>query len=115
MTKPNYELMTVEYTETDSDWPALCFCNDFIVAITNASFVKSFISFAETELVFKLTFLTGNKLSFTVRYEDEVNPEDSVLEVFLGKASMGYARLGSLTEAMNYVAAKLNKLKEQSE
>ena len=113
--KPNYELMTVEYTETDSDCPALCFCNDLIVPITNNSFVKSFITFAECELVFKLTFLSGNKLSFTVVVEDEEHPDESILEVFLGKLSMGYAKLGSLTEAMHYVAAKLKKLKEQSE
>ena len=111
--KPNYELMSVDYTETDSEWPALVFCSDFIVAITNASFVKSFIVFSETDLIFKLNYLSGNKLSFTVAYEDEDIPENSVIQVFLDKLPMGYASLDSITEAMHYVAAKLKQIKEQ--
>ena len=110
-----YELMTVDYTETDSEWPAICFCNDFIVAVSNISFVKSFLIFAEGELVFKLGFLSGNKLSFKVAAEDEESPEESILEVYFDKKPMGFVRLETLTNVMHSIRAQLQKIKEQSE
>ena len=85
------------------------------MAVTNISFVSSFISFAEGELVFKLNFLSGNKLSFKVVVDDEEDPENSILEVFLDRLPMGYAKLEHLTEVMHYVKASLKSLKEQSE
>lgn len=113
MPKTEYELMSVEYTETDLGWPAICFCSDFIVALTNTSFVKSFISFAEGELIFKLNSLAGNKLAFKVVYDDEDMPENSILEVFLNKLSMGYVRVSAMTEVMYYSQAQLKKLKKE--
>ena len=110
-----YELMTVDYTEMDNGCPALCFCNDLIIPITNASFVKSFITFSECDLVFKLNFLTGQKLSFTVVSEDDFNPEESILEVFVSKLSMGYTRLGGLLSSMHLVSDTMKSIKNQAE
>ena len=115
MPKTEYELMSVDYTETDSGWPAICFCSDFIVVVTNNSFVKSFISFSEGELIFKLNSLAGCKLSFHVVRDNEDNPEDSVIEVFLNKLSMGFVKVGTLTEVMYYIQAQLKKLKDTGE
>lgn len=103
--------MSVDYNETDSGLPSLVFCNDFQVVISNATFAKSFVSFVESEMVFKLNSLSAHGLSFKVTVDDDDNPEDSILFVTYRKLPMGYVRVRTIKDAMIDVRDQLKNLK----
>lgn len=103
--------MAIDITETDSELPAICFCNDIIVPITSQTFVKNIISFIENDLLFKLNNITHNKLKFALEYYIENNPNDSVLGVYLGSLFMGYISASSLLIVMKDISVLLHRLK----
>jgi len=59
------DVMSVSYTELDNGCPALCFCSDVIIALTNKTMVQSFINYMDNELKFKIVNLRIQNLSFT--------------------------------------------------
>lgn len=108
------EHLSISYTETDSEWPAICICSDFTVPVTNTSFVKSFCSFVESEMIFKLQSLSGNKLSFKVQEENEDDPSESILGLYLDKKFVGWVTVGNLYSVFETIKFRLLTLKEQS-
>lgn len=103
------ELINVSYNETDDGIPGICVNNDITFTINNISFVKSFISFVNSEMVFKLANLSGNKLSFSIVDDTE---EHEIIAVYFNKMLVGKVELEQLTEVMYEVLATLQRLKK---
>ncbi len=51
------DIMSVEYTELDNGTPALCFCSDLIIPITNKTIVHSYCNYMDNNLKFKINDL----------------------------------------------------------
>lgn len=94
----NVQLMSVSYEELESGAPALNFCSEFTVPMSNKTFVKSFISFYDNDLRFKLAMLSANKLAFKWHSE-----EQGILEVYFQSHFMGYALCGDIYNALTHV------------
>lgn len=103
------DLITVSYSETDEGIPVLLVNNDVAFVINNHSFVKSFISFVNSEMIFKLANLSGNKLSFSVVDNTE---EHEILAVYFNKMLVGKVEVSELTEVMYEILATLQRLKK---
>ncbi len=100
------DIMSVSYTETDNDIPALCICSDIVIPITNKTLVISFCNFIDNDLTFKISNLTINKLRFTL-------VEDQIIEI---KAKvdndfvlMGYVGLKELHACFMQIKEKLTE------
>ena len=59
------DIMSVSYTEMDNGYPALCFCSDLIIPLTNKTMVQSYINYMDNDLKFKILNLNIQNLSFT--------------------------------------------------
>ena len=101
------QLMSVCFEELESGIPAVNFCSDFTVPITNKTFARSFITFYENDLWFRLGNLSANKLSFKVYDEAE-----GILEVYFTKEFMGYVLCGELYNAFVKVHQTLAEAKD---
>lgn len=98
--------MSVCFEVIDNDLPALNFCSEFSVPVTQKTFCKSFISYYENDLRFRIPSLTTNKLSF--KYEDA---DETILEVSFKKEMMGYVLVGDLYNAIVHCYQYLEELK----
>lgn len=58
------DIMLVEYVETDNGCPALCFCNDISIPITNKTMVQSFINYMTNDMKFKIVNFKIQNLMF---------------------------------------------------
>ena len=66
------DVMSVAYTELDNGCPALCFCSDISIALTNKTMVQSFINYMDNDLKFKIIKLKIQNLAFTYVSPDAV-------------------------------------------
>lgn len=91
---PEIQFMSVTYDEMDSGAPALCFCMELSIAISNKTLAKSFVHYYENDMAFKLGSLSGNRFSFKWYDEDK-----GILEVHFKNIFMGYVLSGELYNA----------------
>ena len=103
----NQDIMSVEYTELDSGWPALCFCSDLIIPLTNKTMVNSFNNYMSSDLRFKIVNFKINNLMLTYVNEELTIVRAKVNGVFV---PMGYV---SSTDIHNVLIRVANKLKEE--
>ena len=59
------DVMSVSYAEFDNGCPALCFCSDISIPLTNKTMVQSYINYMDNDLKFKILDLKIQNLSFT--------------------------------------------------
>lgn len=106
----NIEIMPVTFELLDNGFPAITFCGEFTVAISNKTFVSSYISYYDNDMKFKLGTLSGNSLSF--KWEDE---EKKILKVFFKKEFMGYTLVGEIYNVFTKCYQQLVELKKEGE
>ena len=88
------QIMSVSFEELESGAPAINFCSEFTVPISSKIFAKSFISFYDNDLRFRIEGLTGNKLKLSW-----YNEEEGILKVFFKNEFVGYVLCGELYNA----------------
>ena len=64
------DIMSVEYTEFDNGCPALCFCNDIIIPITNKTMAKSYVNYMRNDMRFKILNFKIQDLMITYLSQD---------------------------------------------
>jgi len=100
------DVMSVSYTELDNGTPALCFCSDIIIPITNKTMVQSFINYMDNDLKFKIIDLRIQTLALTYFGPDVISIKAKVNSVW---ELMGFVGTQEIYECMSKV---LNTLKE---
>jgi hypothetical protein len=98
--------MSVEYTEMDNGCPALCFCSDLVVPITNKTIVQSFCNYIDNNMKFKIMDLHVQTLLMTFINNDICSIKAKVNGKF---EFMGFVSTQDLYNAMKRV---LERLKE---
>ena len=101
------DIMSVEYTETDSGLPCLCFCSDLIIPITNKTIVQSYCNYMSNDMIFKITDLHVQNILITCLNLDVSGIKAKVNGRF---EFMGFVSTPELHEAMKRV---LKNLKEE--
>ena len=89
------DMMSVSFTVLDNDVPAIDFCSEFSIPVTQKTFCKSFINFYDNDLRFRIANLSTNCLSFKWYDKDE-----HILEVYFKKEFVGYVLVGDLYNAI---------------
>ena len=105
------DVMSVEYTELDNGCPALCFCSDLIIPLTNKTMVQSYINYTDNDMKFKILNLTIQDLSFTY-----TSPEVTQIKAKVnGKFEfMGYVDNDDLYTAMEKVLTRLKEGEDEN-
>ena len=91
------DMMSVSFTVLDNDIPAINFCSEFSIPITQKTFCKSFITYYDNDLKFRIAGLSTNCLN--LKWYDN---EEHVLEVYFKKDFMGYVLVGDLYNAITH-------------
>lgn len=105
------DVMSVEYTETDAGIPALCFCSDLIVPITNKTIVQSFCNYIANDMKFKIMDLHVQTLMITFVSNDICSIKAKVNGKF---EFMGFVNTQDLYTAMEKVLQTLKDLSNES-
>ena len=102
------DIMSVSYTEFDNGCPALCFCSDISIPLTNKTMVQSFINYMDNDMRFKIVNLRIQDLSFTY-----LGPETTTVSA---KVNGKYELIGiaDTTELYDCMIKVLNTLKEEN-
>jgi hypothetical protein len=100
------DIMSVEYTEMDNGCPALCFCSDLVIPITNKTMVQSYCNYMDNDMIFKVYDLHIQTLMISCLNVDI----SSIKAKINGKFEfMGFVDTTDLYNAMKRV---LERLKE---
>ena len=105
------DVMSVEYTELDNGCPALCFCSDLITPITNKTMLRSFCSFVDNDLAFKIHRLQIQNVAFTTIGENLVYVEAKINSK-TKFVPMGYVYIHDLYKAIKKAIATLEESSE---
>ena len=101
-----HDIMSVEYTESDSGIPCLCFCSDLIIPITNKTIVQSYCNYMDNDMIFKVHELHVQTLLISCLNVDISSIKAKVNGKF---EFMGFVDTNDLHNAMRRV---LERLKE---
>ena len=105
------DVMSVDYTELDNGCPALCFCSDLIIPLTNKTMLQTFINYMDNDLKFKIVNLTIQDLCFTY-----MSPEVTIVRAKVnGKFEhMGFVSTSELYHNMAKILATLKEYQNES-
>lgn len=105
------DIMSVEYTELDNGLPALCFCSDLVIPITNKTMSQSFVNYFENDMKFKIANLRIQNLEFSLINNDITSVSAKVNSKF---EFMGFVNTNDLHSCIAKVAKTLKELGEGS-
>jgi len=104
------DLLNISCTETDEGLPCLCICNDVQLVLNNRTFVRSFITYVEDDMVFKIPYLSGCKITFAM----EDNSEGAeILSLYFNRNLVGYVSVTALYMVMQEAWLILQSIKQR--
>ena len=102
----NIEIMSVSFDILDNNNPAINICSELSISVTQLGFCKSFISYYDNDLRFKISDLSTNTLSF--KWYDK---KESILKLYYKKEVVGFVLVGDLYNVITQCYKYLEELK----
>ena len=106
------EIMSLEYSESDTGLPVMTICSEFSMIITNQTFLTSIITNTVLQAFWRFNTMKTGKLSFSVDpfTNFKVGPEDVILSLCIDRDFMGYVTVKQIYDFAIQAMAQLKAI-----